>query len=897
MSSKKLFISIILIVICIKVSAQTFYKNHTDIYDTVWQTSPMGIYSPGHGALISGSVAGFDPGIPGSYYYNYTLHVDHNGDTAWSRRYLLDTVVSIPYSFLDSFGVSYYLPDTVLDTFKGSLQTVMRDDATGNYLFAGTTLTSGRCVYLIKQIDSMGNDVSGHIIILDSTIAYGSGLSIKLLPANSGTFYLLYNIDSMGLVYDSSTATYIDTIVQSCYVKKLDNHYNEIWSKTYRCGYNDATLWYTDAVDIDNACLTTDTDIAFVKVLDTSMSGQYDYILEKLNSDGAVILDVNLKSILPSAVSAGGDFGFVTPLPLTVALIPTNDSGILWRATQYITTYKTYLLKVNSTGVLTDSIGFANDTATPYNGVETSNGKFLFAGLYTPSFMVFDNHLNYLYSLPYPFADLGPTFCSGLVANEYGGAFCTYSSSNGSYISDWYNALINFDSSFYYYPSFISGNVYQDNNNDCLYNSGDVKLPGTAVTVHDGVTDDYYYGFTNDTGGYKISVPNGSYTVTHTPSGYEANECGTYAYTITTPSALNNNNFSDTLRTVSDLMMWMNSYCLVPGSITELLTTAYNNGTTTVDTTITVILDNNTSFVSSSPAPLRSSGDTLVYHLSLMPDSFTALYININVSTSASIGDILTFSATSPFHDNIVITDDSVVYNGTIVSSYDPNIKSVNQPLYFHKNSTMVYNVEFQNTGTYAAKNVVVIDTLDNHLDPATFHLLNSSPFLPTVVWRNGNRIYANFDNINLPDSTSNQVASHGYFSYAINTRSTASIGDTIHNTASIFFDYNLPVVTNTTTNIIDAPFTTAEANTIKNDDIKLYPNPTSGSISIRVPSSTDTWQVILSDVTGHEISRSVYNGQLINLKMNVNAGVYFIQMIDIQTTETFVRKIVVDKQ
>tara|TARA_B100000809_G_C14930349_1_gene456678 strand:+ start:8 stop:652 length:645 start_codon:yes stop_codon:yes gene_type:complete len=55
-----------------------------------------------------------------------------------------------------------------------------------------------------------------------------------------------------------------------------------------------------------------------------------------------------------------------------------------------------------------------------------------------------------------------------------------------------------------------------------------------------------------------------------------------------------------------------------------------------------------------------------------------------------------------------------------------------------------------------------------------------------------------------LPDSNSNELLSHGYVKYYIETVNGLLPNDSINNTAFIYFDYNEAVVTNTTHNIID---------------------------------------------------------------------------------------------
>jgi hypothetical protein len=92
-----------------------------------------------------------------------------------------------------------------------------------------------------------------------------------------------------------------------------------------------------------------------------------------------------------------------------------------------------------------------------------------------------------------------------------------------------------------------------------------------------------------------------------------------------------------------------------------------------------------------------------------------------------------------------------------------------------------------------------VADTLSPLLDWTTLKTVSAShPYRMTVAdpgvvrWR--------FDNILLPDSTTNEPASHGYVLFNIDKKSSVLVGDTIKNSAAIYFDFNYPVITNTTT-------------------------------------------------------------------------------------------------
>lgn len=142
-------------------------------------------------------------------------------------------------------------------------------------------------------------------------------------------------------------------------------------------------------------------------------------------------------------------------------------------------------------------------------------------------------------------------------------------------------------------------------------------------------------------------------------------------------------------------------------------------------------------------------------------------------------------------------------YKSTILCSYDPNDKLVSpdrESKRIYPEEGLTYTVRFQNTGNAEAIHVSIKDTLDESLDYSTFQVISSShdEFLNTIITDNRN-IDFSFVNINLPDSTSNVQESQGYVTYTISPRSDLSTCTSIKNTASIYFDFNPPIVTNTT--------------------------------------------------------------------------------------------------
>lgn len=146
-----------------------------------------------------------------------------------------------------------------------------------------------------------------------------------------------------------------------------------------------------------------------------------------------------------------------------------------------------------------------------------------------------------------------------------------------------------------------------------------------------------------------------------------------------------------------------------------------------------------------------------------------------------------------------------------IIGSFDPNDKTVlpkgiGEGHHISETAELEYRIRFQNTGNDTAFQVIVMDTIDtNHLDLSSLHLgVSSHPYSFEV--KNGNVLVFLFENILLPDSTTNEQESHGFFKFKIAQHPDNPIGNLIENEVAIYFDYNQPVITNKVFNTIGLP-------------------------------------------------------------------------------------------
>jgi uncharacterized repeat protein (TIGR01451 family) len=257
-----------------------------------------------------------------------------------------------------------------------------------------------------------------------------------------------------------------------------------------------------------------------------------------------------------------------------------------------------------------------------------------------------------------------------------------------------------------------------------------------------------------------------------------------------------------------------------------------------------------------------------------MINNLTDFNLLFTTNTNAQSGDVVCVTATiTTYAGDNNSSNNIYTYCYNVVNSYDPNIKETYpenvQPGF---NDWLTYTIHFQNTGNAPAMNIRLLDTLDNVLDMETFQVINYSH--PNLIDLTGNVLNVRFPNIQLPDSTSNSAGSTGFIQYRAKPKTSWVAPYQIKNTAYIYFDYNAPIVTNTTFNSILIPTGLHnQTETVMN----LFPNPTSGIFTIEL--NTKEKQFIqVFDITGNAVlSHVIENGKATIDGNNLAAGIYNI--------------------
>jgi Secretion system C-terminal sorting domain len=316
-----------------------------------------------------------------------------------------------------------------------------------------------------------------------------------------------------------------------------------------------------------------------------------------------------------------------------------------------------------------------------------------------------------------------------------------------------------------------------------------------------------------------------------------------------------------------------------------------NNGTTSLSGSVKVTYNNNklTLGTFNSNLPDATTANSASYNFTnLLPYQYGDIFITFNVLTPPTVnqGDILTFTTlgTTTVTD-ANLADNTFVLNQSVVNSFDPNDKTVLEGATItaaQATRPLHYITRFQNTGTFAAVTVVLKETLDADLNWNTIEPIGSSHNYRIQI-KNGNQLTVTFDAINLPNSSANEPASHGWFAYKIKPKSTFAVGNVASSNASIYFDYNLPIVTNT----VNTQISTLATDGFNKNNFKIYPNPANTYFVIENSlGKSSTYEIVT--INGKTLSSGIVE----NLKpidiSELASGFYFVNIKSQDAKQTY---------
>jgi uncharacterized repeat protein (TIGR01451 family) len=330
---------------------------------------------------------------------------------------------------------------------------------------------------------------------------------------------------------------------------------------------------------------------------------------------------------------------------------------------------------------------------------------------------------------------------------------------------------------------------------------------------------------------------------------------------------------------------------VVSAPVTTLWIDGFNMGCNEVSGQLTLVLDDLVDYSSATILPDFIFGDTLIWNFEDMSYSSGAVQIEVLVMNDPSlqIGDSLCFDVLiDPVIGDEITSNNNKEYCFPVVSSYDPNDKKVYPSGECPENNVLIsevlsYTIRFQNTGNAEALNVYILDSISPFLDITSAKIVSTSHPMYTEVLP-GNVMKFVFNDINLPDSTSDENLSHGYVIFEISAFPYIGDGSYIPNECAIYFDTNPPVLTNMVYNTMYSILplcseTVDVAEIEEKSEIFLYPNPTNGLVTIYLGEKSKVF-IRVYDLNGRLIYQADnINQPMFQFNLEANSGMYIVEV------------------
>jgi uncharacterized repeat protein (TIGR01451 family) len=515
----------------------------------------------------------------------------------------------------------------------------------------------------------------------------------------------------------------------------------------------------------------------------------------------------------------------------------------------------------------------------PKTAVLQSGSSYYF---HSPSVGIFQSIDSCKTWVPYIWTQYGTSvaiFDTTIFAGSYGGGVVKVSTQNTSQ------------------STVKRGIVYKDENKNGQFDSGEAQLPNVRINLkQSGNWFPYWFTTTNQEGKFAISTSSTSVD-TLRPILPDTSLVKAIFPDYRLTDAPSNSEFGVQFKYDTTSLAITGSYLAGPrpGFNLSIGLVVNNTGSLPANGQFGVKFDSDFQFTGATPPPTQIIGtDSAVWALPNIP-IFSSAYFRIDgtINQQAQLGSTLKTVATLyTSGQDYNKQDDQVTLCDTIVGSYDPNDKRVEPSIGLtHDEITngkeLIYTIRFQNTGTSLAEKVRITDLLSSQLDYTTFRFVGSSHRVTSLRMQQGGLLEFVFDQINLPDSTSNEPGSHGFVRFSLQRKKAYAPNFQIDNKAAIFFDFNDPIITNTVKTQLYTPTTisTHQPPQLVVAKNLVSPNPNQGSFQIELepPFTSDAL-----------VQLAIYaeNGQLVNIsqlqptnglvkvnRLDLPSGCYLLQL------------------
>lgn len=457
----------------------------------------------------------------------------------------------------------------------------------------------------------------------------------------------------------------------------------------------------------------------------------------------------------------------------------------------------------------------------------------------------------------------------------------------------------------------IKGKVYVDLNNNCQFDTGENGVKN--IMIH---CEGFGYTNTDANGDYAFLVPTGNYILSESvQSVYPLADCQNNSVSVPVTAAhgcTTTVNFANVVNPLHDI---------------NIITTSINSAVRGFPYNQSIIVQNDGT-ISEPDIQLRYEHDGQLQYVNTIPEIFTQpdpinkpnyfsintgfptlspgaslrFYTNYMVPTNIPLGTTVNFADTVVYAPPIANwRADYSPWNNvnsfqtTILGSFDPNFIEVlpkgkkEQGYIVNDDSVLTYIIHFQNSGSYYAENIVLTDTLDSNLDLKSLKPGYSDHDYTADITESGILKFT-FKNIHLIWKAKSEIASSGLVTYSIKHKPNLADGTKIKSTASIYFDFNDAILTNTALNtILERTVGIKES---KNSEVHVYPNPAKDELFVKLNNVDKILYLSIYDLTGRMLQKErTLNNSIQKISVNkLSKGIYFLELLKVNGEKSTVK-------
>ena len=438
--------------------------------------------------------------------------------------------------------------------------------------------------------------------------------------------------------------------------------------------------------------------------------------------------------------------------------------------------------------------------------------------------------------------------------------------------------------------SLVTAIAFYDANNNCVLDAGEKLLEGVKFKFNNGA----FIALSDENGKVNINLAKGNYTVSIDGIQYSKTCSSTTTFSITTVGVTKNIGLFALKPVCSGSDVDVKAYTVVmrrgfPSNyqINVVNKGVASNGNIILTAKIPSYITIDSADLSWTSSSVVGGNTNITWDLGTLnysDERLIHLYYVLPISVELGVGVQSVFSVDG-LGDECNVLNDLFTDIQTVVGSVDPNDilaypTGDTENHFINRKQDITYRIRFQNVGNYEAEFVNVIDELPNGIDVSSISNISSSHRYELTT--DGNKLHFYFPNIDLPDSTTNLEGSNGFIQFTVSQNSDVENGDILENKASIQFDYNEFIITNTVFHTI-----IVNQNGMNQGTLILFPNPANeyafAKINLDEDINPEIKLISVYDLMGDQVYREECKANIMKLEVaHLPIGNYMVSATDI---------------